>query len=522
MKGRKLAQRLAILLLALLFASSAARPTAASEDVHLRIAQVQSEGFPQVVVYVTVTDELGQPVESLATSDFALFEEGQAISAFNATPVSSDEGISLILALDVSRSMQGVPLQKAQEAAKAFLSGLSKNDQVALLTFATEVTQLSEFSTNMSALNDAVDSTVAEGWTALNEAVYEAATLAGTLPPGRKAIVVLTDGVDTESAPLLDDAIAQAQKLGVPVYTIGLGTEAQADTLQRLSFLTGGSYLEAPTAQELNDRFETVSDQLRQQYLITYTSAARADDQEHSLVVEVVYQGETARYEHSFLAASTPVTVAVPDLDDGQTVAGVVELAPRFTSVADVERVEYWVDGTLIATVTEQPFTYDWDTSDLMLGTHEIRIAARDVAGNEGEGTFSLIVVPLVEVRITAPADGANVSGEVTIQAEARSYGELDRVDIILDEEFVGSLEVAPYEMTLQVSGVEPGQHRLTARAYDVSSNQAEHSILITVPAPAIPTLVLGLGGVALVAVLIAVWFVARSLRARRLRGRAL
>jgi len=517
-KGRRFAQRLAILLLLMFVAS----PVAASPDVHLRIGQVRSEGFPQVVAYVTVTDELGQPIETLAPSDFALFEEAQAVSHFSATPVSSTEGISLILALDLSASMQGAPLQQAREAARSFLSGLNQNDQVALLTFATEVTQLSEFTSDREALHGAIDAAAAEGWTALNEAVYEAATLAGTQPPGRKAIVVLTDGVDTKSALFLDDAIAQAQKLGVPVYTIGLDTEAQADTLQRLSFLTGGAYLEAPTAEELNDRFQTVSHQLRQQYMITYTSAVRADDQEHSLVVEVEYGGETARYEHSFVAQSTPVTVEVSDLEDGQTVAGVVSLACRFTSVAEIERVEYWVDSALVATVTEPPFTYDWDTSDLMLGAHEIRIAARDGAGNWGEATLTLVVVPLVEVRITAPQDGAEVSGEVTIQAEARSYGELDRVDIFLDDQFLGSLELAPYEMPWTVSGMEAGQHRLTARAIDVSSNQAEHSILITVPAPAIPTWVLGVGGILLAAVLIVVWFLARSVRASRIRGRAL
>jgi hypothetical protein len=254
--------------------------------------------------------------------------------------------------------------------------------------------------------------------------------------------------------------------------------------------------------------------------MISYTSAVRADGQEHNLVVELTYQGETVRYEHSFVARSTPVTIEVADLENGQMVAGVVELEPGFTSVAEVDRVEYWVDGALVATVSQDPFAYDLDTTGLMLGSHELRIAARDSAGNEGETTLTLVVVPLVEVRITAPQDGAQVSGELTIQTEARSYGELDRVDILLDDQFLGALELAPYEMTWQAKDVEPGQHQLTARAYDIHSNQAESSITIVVPAPVIPTWVLALVGAVLVAIAAVIWLLARFLRSRRLRGR--
>lgn len=523
MKAQRVARTPVLLLALLLVPAVAASGVSASGDVLLRIGQVRSESFPQVVAYVTVADERGLPIQGLGPSDFALFEEGEQIKDFQVLPVSkAEEGISLILALDVSGSMRGEPLEQAQAAAKTFLAEIGGNDQAALVTFATDVEQSSEFTSDTQVLNRAIDGTSAEGWTVLNEAVYEAATLAGTLPPGRKAVVVLTDGVDTESALLLDDAVKQAQQQNVPVYTIGMGTEAQADPLQRLSFLTGGWYLEAPTPDELSDRFQTVSQQLRRQYMISYLSPLLADDQEHSLVVETTYGGETSRYERSFVAGSRPVTIEISDLEDGQAVAGVVELTPRFTSAAEIEQVEYWIDGSLAAAVTEEPFTHDWDSSGDMLGEHEIRIAGRDGAGNEGQATITLVVVPLVEVRITAPDDGAELRGEVTIEADARSYAELDRVDILLDSEFLGSLELAPYEMPWDASRVEPGQHRITARAYDVNSNQTEHSILIRVPAPVIPTWGLMLGGVVLGAVLIAIWYGARSLRARRLRRRKL
>lgn len=523
MKAERTLRRMVPLLALLVALVANATRVGASGDLLLRVGQIRSEAFPIVVAYVTVADDRGLPIEGLVSTDFDLFEEGEEIQDFQVVPVSaSEEGISLILALDVSASMQGVPLEQAQAAAKTFLAGLGETDQVAFLTFATQVEQISDFTFDREALNEVISSASAEGWTVLNEAAYEAATLAGILPPGRKAIVVLTDGVDTESALVLDDAIEQAQGQNVPVYTIGMGTSAQADPLERLSYLTGGWYLEAPTPAELTDRFQMVSNQLRWQYMISYVSLLPADDQEHSLIVEATYKGETSRYERAFVAASVPVTIDLLDLEDRAAVTGVVEIKPRFTSAAEIEQVEYWVDGTLVATLTEKPFAHDWDASDLMPGEYGIRIAARDTAANEGETTLTLVVVPLVEVRITAPRDGAEIRGEVTIHVEARSHGALDRVDVLLDDEFLGSLELAPYEMPWDTSAVEPGHHRLTAIAYDIDGNRTEDSLMLTVPTPMMPTWILALWGGVLVVAVIVIWFAARWLRARRLESRGL
>jgi len=85
------------------------------------------------------------------------------------------------------------------------------------------------------------------------------------------------------------------------------------------------------------------------------------------------------------------------------------------------------------------------------------------------------------EVSITAPADGATVSGSVQVIADASDDTAIDRVEVTADGELIGSARSAPYEVTWNTSESDPGERELVAEAYDTAGNAATAAINVVV-----------------------------------------
>jgi hypothetical protein len=117
---------------------------------------------------------------------------------------------------------------------------------------------------------------------------------AGTLPAGPKAVIVITDGGENSSAPTTTttDVIGAANAVSLPLFTIGIGNVAVQDTLHLLTSLpseTGGDYIPAPTNADISDAYATISQQLDNEYLLTYASTI-TDCNDHTLEVSVTGQ----------------------------------------------------------------------------------------------------------------------------------------------------------------------------------------------------------------------------------------
>ena len=440
----------------------------------LTINQVKSEGFPTVVAYVTVSDQSGIPIIGLSKANFEAFEDGKAVPNLAvSTAVDSQEGIAAILAIDTSGSMKGQPIKDAKEAAKVFVGDLSANDRAAIIGFSAKVDLLQDYTGVKADLNSAIEALTAEGNTVLYDAIYDAVGHASRLPPGRKMILILTDGEDTESSVTLDDAISRARELNVPVFAIGLG-KIVADPLKRLTKLTGGRYLEAPSSAELTGAFKLVSDQLRHQYVVSYRSQALPDGQEHTLVVKVTYQGEISQDSRTFIATPVRPSIALPGLTDGMEVAGIVEIAPDIQPPDFVAQVEYSLDDAVIATVDQAPFSYQWDTSGIGLGEHTLAVTVRDQAGNEAQMTVRLRVVPLLEVEITSPLEGEEVAGQVMVEPSITAFHQVASVEYLLDGKPLATVDQAPFGYRWDTSGVSLGEHTLAATVRDQAGNEAQ------------------------------------------------
>ena len=233
-----------------------------------------------VDVFVNVTDEEGAPVGGLKQDDFTLTEDGvpQKITYFER---QTDMPLNLVLAVDTSGSVRK-DLDIERHAAHDFLRALMRPvDHVDLIDFNSDVREVVPFTSDLRRLDAGLSNLSTGPATALYNAIYLGAQ---RLAPqhGRKVLVVISDGGNTVDGVGYDEALDQAIRSEVMVYSLidlPILNDAGRDTggehaLITLSQGTGGKYYYA-TYGNLADAFAQISEDLRTQYLIGYYPVAR-------------------------------------------------------------------------------------------------------------------------------------------------------------------------------------------------------------------------------------------------------
>jgi len=228
-----------------------------------------------VSVFANVTDRNGAIVGDLAKEDFSVTEDGhpQQISIFEK---QSELPLNLTLAIDTSGSVQK-DLTEEAAAARRFAHALVRpQDQMSLMQFATEVRALTPFTNNLKLIDRGLNQ-LHGGWaTALYDAIDQGAERLGP-KEGRKVLVVISDGDDTAKNTTYPEALEQALRNEVMIYSlIDVPIEASAGrstggehALITLSEQTGGKYFYVSEGG-LDKAFAKVSDDLRTQYMIGY------------------------------------------------------------------------------------------------------------------------------------------------------------------------------------------------------------------------------------------------------------
>ena len=151
-----------------------------------------------VVLNVTVTDKTGQYVKGLKRGDFKLFIDGVEVDPGTIAGFLYQEApYAAVLLLDSSGSMEE-RFTLARSAAIRFLDGLRPEDVAAVYRFDSKVERVQDFSSERD-LAPTAFTIRAYGMTTLNDAIVEAANTLAARTEARKAIVVLSDGMDTQS-----------------------------------------------------------------------------------------------------------------------------------------------------------------------------------------------------------------------------------------------------------------------------------------------------------------------------------
>jgi VWFA-related protein len=245
-----------------------------------------------VNVLATVRTKKGALVSDLGKDDFLLSEDGrpQTIRYFSR---ETDLPLTLGLLIDTSGSQRRV-LDSERGASLRFLDQVvrAKTDKVFIMQFDSAVQIRQPLTSILGQLDDAlayVDTETMKqlqlqngGGTLLYDAVAQASNDVMKKLTGRKALIVLSDGVDLGSSGTLDDAVEAAQRADVLIYSIlyadpsaygifGGGHDGR-NVMERLAGDTGGSFFEVSKKQTVDQMFETLQKELRTQYNLGYVS----------------------------------------------------------------------------------------------------------------------------------------------------------------------------------------------------------------------------------------------------------
>ncbi len=239
-----------------------------------------------VTLYAAVTDAEGNYVRGLTRDDFAVAEDGapQEIAFFSAESTP----LTLALLLDISSSMIGNRIARSQAAAVDLVGSLIGEDDAAMvLGFDHRLILYQPLTSDTMALEMAIRLTGPNGGTALYDAVAGTARKLFGLR-GKRAVVLLSDGDDTDSAFDFDEVLDYLPKTGVILYSVGLQTLTGAQTrahetratirqLHSLAEITGGQAYFPSFISHLPEIYAAIGRDLSSQYTIAYypTSGVR-------------------------------------------------------------------------------------------------------------------------------------------------------------------------------------------------------------------------------------------------------
>ncbi|MGQ9655714.1 MAG: FHA domain-containing protein, partial [Thermodesulfobacteriota bacterium] len=319
--------------------------------------------------------------------------------------------------------------EEAKAAALHLVAELRPNDKVAVVAFRNRVLpfpaldplQELDFTSDRSALENFINGLMAEGDTPLYDATVKAVKITRRQPLGMRAVVLLTDGRDerADGSPCStlteQDALDEASDALIPIYTIGLGKAVNSRYLQRLALRTRGSYLEAPTPDALGSLFSDILTQLRQVYVLRYTSTLSPDVVEHSVTLKAqAREGEGSASERFMVHAPETPGIRI-DLEDGREVSGVMEIRPEVFARNPLDKVEVYAGGTLLGVDNSPPFSVLWNTTDPQwwasgITSHDLLIRAYDRAGHVGEYRIAgLQVRPPIPTPQPSPTPAATL-----------------------------------------------------------------------------------------------------------------
>jgi Ca-activated chloride channel family protein len=272
-------------------------------------------GANDVAIYATVLDRDHHLVTDLTRDDFEVRDNGArvALSVFSADPAP----ITLGLMLDTSGSMESnLPL--VVTGAEQLIDRLGPDDRARIGAFGRRTITSPGFTASHTSLLQFLHTRIQAGgetplWNAVDLMMVYLKDV-----PGRRVVLVFTDGYDTTTLKHGFDAVrTRADSEEVMVYAIGCwngpgsgpgSDDRPDDDLRKIADHTGGGYVELTWSQasDLGPTFARVADELHHQYVLGFVPA-RLDGKTHDLEVRVKRPGLTVRARKTYIASSGPV-----------------------------------------------------------------------------------------------------------------------------------------------------------------------------------------------------------------------
>jgi Ca-activated chloride channel family protein len=275
-----------------------------------------------VVFSATAVDGKGRPVTDLRREEFRVYEDGRS------QPIAHFHGgrglpARILLLVDASGSMGDEwKVASARRAAEMVLAVLAPEDQVALAGFDSRYWGVVAFTRDREAVRRGLASITPFGSTALHDALDKAARDIASHGEGRRAVVVLTDGVDTSSEKTPDQVIERSRALDVPIYAVSVvsplddpasasflgkreagAAAAASETLARYAALSGGTAFRVSDTAGLVRAADRIATELKHQYRLGWDAPAGAS-RFRRVEVRATRKGITVRTRSGYVPPS--------------------------------------------------------------------------------------------------------------------------------------------------------------------------------------------------------------------------
>jgi len=274
---------------------------AQDDEVVVQVVQVDDSGFPEIEVYVSITDADGQPVTDLTEGDFLLEENGEQLDLTGFSQAGEHGPVTAVLVIDKSGSMIEGKMEAAREAGITFVNLMRPGDVTGVIAFDTEVTEVQALTDDQAQLVEAIGAIEMGSDTAMYDALHVASEMLAPVS-GRRTIIFLTDGKNTAGERTYEETMALIGEQGISIYTIGLGDPTVEDptefagmdeeVLQAIADESNGIYQYAPGPEDLSELYGMLSMRLQNEYKLTYNSPnPLRDGSKRNVVVSVVADG---------------------------------------------------------------------------------------------------------------------------------------------------------------------------------------------------------------------------------------
>jgi Ca-activated chloride channel family protein len=234
-----------------------------------------------VIVPVTVRDSKGRVVTGVSRNKFELMVDGYTVPIRD-LHLENDLPISLGFILDTSGSMAGRKLDGSRDLIMAFLEERRQEDQLALWTFGNDqVLERFPFGMGWYLLPRMLETIKPWSTTALYDMVRRVPEVMEKADHHRRAAILLTDGVDNDSAISAEEATEMARGLETPIYVLGVEPPPTPDgvglsyeeILTLIADNSGGLYRRIPRAEQMPEVARTLLEELSSRYILTFTTS---------------------------------------------------------------------------------------------------------------------------------------------------------------------------------------------------------------------------------------------------------
>lgn len=279
-----------------------------SEDISLKINQIMSDKYPDMSVYLTVSDKQGGPILSLVKENFKVFVDGLEnpgsvdVAGFQYT----DEPVHYTVILSANGLMDGLGINYQQKAILNIIDQLKPNDLLSVYAFGDDIKPYIELQKKSDKLMDMISKVDTLGNDPrLFDVLVFAARKAESVNIKRKVIIIISDGRDYGSKYTRDQTLEVLKETNIPVFTVGFAIIGSQNLYRIIdvSNNSGGEFLFASDLSLIPSKVKLIQQLITQGYRLKIKSKrVKGDDKEHQIEIKVNYKDIETKYVKNFKA----------------------------------------------------------------------------------------------------------------------------------------------------------------------------------------------------------------------------